>query len=99
MYTDDFLQVALAGGGRDGFLISYDSDLGKVAAEADSKDDDKDKDEPVSMGSGRTTRYAPTAKAAATVIAAILDKAAKDATKGEPKDAFSKAFSLAVKEV
>ena len=96
MFTDDFLQVALAGGGRDGFLISYDSDLGKVAEEADSKDDD---DKPRPTGFGRTTRYAPTAKAAATVIAAILDKAAKDATKGQPEDAFSKAFARAVKEV
>jgi hypothetical protein len=98
MYSDDFLQVALAGGGRDGFLISYDKELGEVAEAADPKKDD-DKDGPMTMGSSRTTRYAPTAKAAAVVIAAILDKAAKDATKGEPHDAFDKAFARAAKEV
>ena len=98
MYSDDFLQVALAGGGRDGFLISYDKDLGEVAEAADPKKE-AGKDEPIRIGDGRTTRYAPTAKAAAVVIAAILDKAAKDATKGEPHDVFDKAFARAAKEV
>jgi hypothetical protein len=98
MFTDTFLEVALAGGGRDGFLISYDRELGEVAAKAD-ENDKSDKDRPVPYDSGMTTRYSPTANAAATVIAAILDKAAKDAIKEKPKDAFDKAFTRAAKEV
>lgn len=97
MYSDDVVRVALAGGGRDGFLISYDKELGQAAAAADDKKDDKDR--PMSIADGQVTRYSPTAKAAATVIAAILEKAAKDEIKDGHHDVFDKAFKQAAKEV
>ncbi len=95
MYSDDIIKVGMAGGGRDGFLISYISDLGKVAGAKP----DSDTKEIRHLNEPWVTRYSPTAKAAAEVIAAILDKAAKDATKNSPKDAFDKAFRMAIKEV
>ncbi|MGC9239762.1 MAG: hypothetical protein ACP5D5_08885 [Acidithiobacillus sp.] len=92
MFMDDVVRVALAGGGKDGFLISYPSALASAA-----KDADEDKE--IRPSGPDVTRYAPTATAAAKVIAAILDKAAKDAIKEAPKDSFDRHFKQAAKEV
>ena len=97
MYTEDVVRVALAGEGSDGFLISYPRELGAVVKSESGKDESKDS--PISVGSDQVTRFAPSAEAAAKVIAAILTKAAKDAQEEHPKDAFDRAFAKAAKEV
>lgn len=96
MYTEDIVRVGLAGEGSDGFLVSYDRELGSVVKAEDGKSSDKEM--PIG-GSSQVTRFAPSAEAAAKVIAAILTKAQKDAQKEHPKDVFDNAFKKAVKEV
>lgn len=96
MYTEDVLRIALAGEGSDGFLISYPRELGSVVKDEEGKSDDKDMPMP---GSSDVTRFAPSAEAAAKVVAAILTKAQNDAKKEHPRDVFDNAFKKAVKEV